>query len=364
MIKSYSYTGAKAYVLSFTNSGELLSARVANTLNSSGIASETSTCRVTNLKEYMHDIFQNGNILIFIGAVGIAVRAIAPHIKNKTTDPAVIVIDEAARFVIPILSGHIGHANRIANKISALIGAIPIITTATDTNDVFAFDSFAVDNGYAIVNTENIKYISGTMLDGKHVGLYSDFDIEGDIPPLVHLLGASNDEEEKLPEDNPVQGVYISLDIEKQPFDHTLILVPKCFHIGVGSRRNALFESVEELFIDALDDLSLPICAVASISSIDVKKDEPAILTLAEKYNIRFITYSAAELESVATHFTQSEFVHKTVGTGNVCEAAAFISSKHGEIVLPKRTKNGFTISVAQESWRVSFGISNGRTRS
>lgn len=138
-----------------------------------------------NLSEWTAENFQKSDALIFIGAVGIAVRAIAPHCKSKATDPAVIVLDERGRFAIPILSGHLGGANDLAKKLASICGAVPVITTATDIEGVFAVDEWAKAQNCHVLEPEHIKTVSSTLLADKAVYYDSQWKITGTQPKNV-----------------------------------------------------------------------------------------------------------------------------------------------------------------------------------
>ena len=153
--------------------------------------------------------FVQSDALIFVGAAGIAVRAIAPHCKSKTTDPAVVVVDECGRFAVPILSGHLGGANDLARAIAAVCGAVPVITTATDAHGIFAADEWAKHQNCMVLEPERIKLVSGKLLAGQPVYYRADFPVTGTVPsglfpadspgksrlcthPLPHWAGAAS----------------------------------------------------------------------------------------------------------------------------------------------------------------------------
>ncbi len=329
------------HLLYFTNTGEKTALRIATLLS---VVSDWNvrTQRGTPLNELVPSLFKRGSILVFIGAIGIAVRAVAPLLQSKTSDPPVIVVDEQGHYVIPILSGHVGGANRIAERIASLIGAVTVITTATDIHGVFAVDTFAIENGYAIVNPEMIKFVSAGLLEDMPVGLSVEYEIEGDLPKNIVL------------QEHGDVGIYIGTS-DKKPFDKTLHLLPKCFHVGIGAKRNIAFDALRAFFVETLQDHVIPIESIGSISSIAIKQDEEAINMLASRHRIPFRTYTVEELQQHERQFDSSEFVRSKTGVGNVCETSAWISSKKGKIVLGKTIRSGMTMAIAKEDWRIRF---------
>ncbi|MDR2117789.1 MAG: cobalt-precorrin 5A hydrolase [Planctomycetaceae bacterium] len=332
----------RLFLMSFTPNGDKLAKRIAEKLRKDS-QFVLHHKRVKRLADYIVSIFKKGHILVFIGAAGIAVRAIAPLLQNKMTDPAVIVIDETGRYVIPLLSGHVGRANHFAEQIATLIDAIPVLTTATDVNDVFAVDTFAVEKGYVIINPKMIKEISLQLLKKRNVGLTSEFEITGQPPNHVIIKNKG------------IIGIYIGTKSNYNPFTRTLHLLPKCFHIGIGTVRNIAFQKLNDFFQKTLKEQNIAVEWIGSLSSIDLKKNEKAILKLANYYNIPFHTYPAEKLRQLENLFSCSEFVHSVTGVGNICETSAYLASKHGKIIMSKTVNAGITLAIAKENWKVCF---------
>ena len=165
--------------LAFTDTGLALAKRLAAALPGS-----VARCGQdgTSLAEWTGVQFVQSDALIFVGAAGIAVRAIAPLCKSKTTDPAVVVVDECGRFAVPILSGHLGGANDLARTIAAVCGAVPVITTATDAHGIFAVDEWAKHQNCMVLEPERIKLVSGKLLAGQTVYYRADFPVAGTAP--------------------------------------------------------------------------------------------------------------------------------------------------------------------------------------
>lgn len=290
-----------------------------------------------SLSELMREIFDKYEAIIFIGACGIAVRAIAPYIKSKVFDPAVVVVDERAEFAVPILSGHIGGANELALKIAEITGAKPVITTATDTNGKFSVDVFAVKNNLHIADMRMAKLISAELLQGHKIGLYSEFKLEN-VPDCFC--------------ENAEIGICISHDGEKKPFLETLNLIPKNVVLGAGCKKGT--SDMIMLAGEFLAAHGISREAVCMIASIDLKKDEKAMNRLADELGVPFRTYTARELSEQIGEFTSSEFVKETVGVDNVCERAVCASG--AELAVKKTAKNGVTLAAGTISLKIDFG--------
>ena len=262
--------------------------------------------------QWTRERFAASDALLFIGACGIAVRAIAPLIKDKTTDPAVVVMDEAGQHVIPLLSGHIGGANALAIQIAEKTGATPVVTTATDLRGVPAVDTWAVENDCAIQNPAAIKAVSAAALAGRTVGVAIT---ERDIRP---------------------------------PFPVTLYLRPRTLALGVGCKKDTDPSIFEENALDFLRQCGVSLLSVKALATIDIKREEPALTRFCEKYRLPLLTYSADVLRAVPGVFAHSDFVQKTVGVGNVCERAAVLASG-GVLLMGKTAREGITLALAGE---------------
>ncbi len=291
--------------------------------------------------DFVGENFNLRDAFIFIGAAGIAVRLVAKHIKKKDVDPAVIVIDELGDFVIPILSGHIGGGNELAEEISDMIRATPVITTATDINKCFAVDVWATKLGCAIPETGEIKHISSAVLNGQKIGLFSDgFDVEGEIPPCFDLA------EKGI-------GVSVSLSGSSEHFEKEINIVPKIVTLGAGCRRGTPEDAFEAFILGFLEDNGICIAAVRTMASLDLKANEECMLAFSKKYCIPFVTYTAEQLNEVEGEFSHSDFVFKTTGVDNICERSA--SAEGGKLIIRKTAENGMTAAAALQDWKCKF---------
>lgn len=291
------------------------------------------------ITESVGQCFTRVDALIFIGACGIAVRAIAPYVKCKTTDPAVIVIDDQAIHTISLLSGHLGGANELTKELATLLGATPIITTATDVSGKFSVDDFARKHGCILDNLSLAKEVSARILI-EDIPLLSDFFYPKEMP-----FGL------KIAEELKTLGIYLTYH-KRAPFDKTLRLIYPSLHLGIGCRRGASLETIQELINEVFISYELEQKAIKSISSIDLKKEEEGMIALAKRYSVPFVCYSSEHLKEVLGEFTASDFVASVTGVDNVCERAAVLSSGSKELIVKKKSKHGVTIAVAKEEFR------------
>lgn len=296
--------------------------------------------------EWVKEQLEHHRALIFVGACGIAVRLIAPYIKDKLSDPPVLVVDELAQFVIPILSGHMGGANELAIELAGRLGATPVITTATDLHGCFAVDLFAKKNGLTIVNKEGIAQVSSRSLRGEQITVAVAEGIEVSCAPeWIELVPY------------PPKGradVLIALDIQENQENAILYLKARRLVLGIGCRKDKPLEELEAFIGSNLAKLGLEWSDVAVIASIDRKREEAGIVELAERYRIPFVVFSEEELRRVEGSFAHSEFVEQTVGVDNVCERAAMAAcGGEGRLLLSKQKENGMTMAIAEKKVRL-----------
>lgn len=314
--------------------------------------------------------------LLFIGACGIAVRAIAPFLTDKLNDMPVLVMDEQGCFVIPILAGHVGGANELALSLAEHMGSTPVITTATDLNHCFAVDLFAKRNALHIVNKDGIAKVSSRILAGEEVTMaVEEGHLQGEVSEDISVVSAelTEDVPAALTEsaidasaaliessaESPVV-TEASVDVLVAPASYgkgrLLTLRPKEYVIGIGCKRGKAAEQIDDFVHRVLKESGISMEQVAALVSIDRKKDEEGILWMSSHYGIPFVTYSAEELQQVEGSFHASEFVKSQVGVDNVCERAALrFSGPGGILITGKQAEDGITAAIAKRRWSVSF---------
>ena len=330
----------KAAVFSFSERGAALALDISKALKKDYDVSLMAPRG--DLKSSAAEMFSQTDAMIFVGACGIAVRAIAPLVASKVKDPAVVVVDERGNYAVSLLSGHIGGANDLTRTVAKAIGAQPVITTATEVNGRFSVDSWAAKQGLHISSMELAKLFSAQILK-KDLPLYSEVEISGTLPEGVFIA------------DNGDVGAAVTYrDIK--PFKHTLLLIPPVVHLGIGCRRGTSAEAIRAAVDRVLADNGIRREAVTSVSSVDVKSDEKGLLDYCSSEGLDVFFYSAERLSRITGDFSSSEFVAKTVGVDNVCERAAVCTAGDGAHLAVKKTgADGVTVAAAIENRRFSF---------
>lgn len=295
----------------------------------------------SSLTEWTGEQFASAEILIFVGAAGIAVRASAPWIRDKFLDPAVLAVDEQGKFVIPLLSGHMGGANAFARMLADALHGIPVITTATDLHGCFAVDVFAREHGLWISDRKLAKEMSAEALRGGSIGIFSDISIKKEEFP-----GCSFEKAGKI---NLYLGIWKKEQWkEKIPQENTLQLVPKTLTLGIGCRKNIAPEDLKTQVMKGLEEWGIWPQAVKNVATIALKKEEKAILNLCAEMGWNLRWFSPEELMKAEGNFSYSAFVERTVGVGNVCERAAVLGAG-APLLFRKTAGEGITMAAAQE---------------
>ena len=306
---------------------------------------------------WLQEAFATHMPILLVGAAGIAVRAIAPFIKKKTIDSAVLVIDETGKFVIPILSGHLGGANELAEQIAEGIHGTAVITTATDVNHLFAVDVFARKNGLRVENPEKIRYISAKLLRGEKISLTID---EKCMEEKRLRKLEPPDEVELVPwnrflERQEAAGEQKTVDVlvsrQTAFFSYAeLIVVPKNLVLGIGCRKGKSCGELLQQICALKPEKGFQLCDIAAIASIDVKEKESGLLELSQRLRVPFYVFSPEELLQVEGTFSSSKFVADTVGVDNVCERAAVAAADGGKLLMKKHAEDGMTLAVSEKS--------------
>ena len=330
-------------ITAFTRQGVTLAKKLSEDLNGTlylpkRLSDEMGFARVD---EFAERGFAQFDALIFVGACGIAVRAIAPYIRDKFTDPAVVSVDELGQFVVPLLSGHVGGANHLAKQVAKSTGGQAVISTATDLQDKFAVDVWAKNHHLDILDRTIAKEISAHILEGNSVGFTSQFSYTGELPAEL--------------QENSIQKIGICISNRAiKPYAKTLSLVPKILTLGIGCRRGTSCQTIQNRVSDVFAQYNLVWDGVCAICTIDRKGDEIGLLEFCEMHKLTLQCYTAEELQAVEGEFTASQFVLNTVGVDNVCERSACMGGN--TLLVSKQSGDGVTVAVSTGTIALHFG--------
>ena len=372
-------------IAGFTANGCVLAQKIANELEDARawapcrIAEEVGLPGFDSVGAWTGEAFAQGcDGIVFVGACGIAVRAVAPYVASKMHDPAVVCVDEAGRWAISLLSGHVGGANDLACRIARIVGATPVVTTATDVRGVFAIDEWAARCGLVIANPQLIKRVSGALLEGGHVGVRvgRQVSVAGKLPAgfVREECAGDTDSAGDIRKPRPAGAapahdsadtaralhahVHIGPELPGESDPDTLHLITRNAVVGVGCRRGCEPAILQDSVEAALAGLGLAPEAVSTLATIDLKAAEPAVVELAANHGWRLRTFSAQALAAQGGDFASSEFVRTHVGVDNVCERA--LACCGAARVLNKQAHQGTTVAVGLVPEVLSFDMKEG----
>lgn len=349
----------KIAIISVTNQGDHIAEKINEKIPCTIF--NRNTVRERGIKNIVGNVFNDFDAIIFMSSTGIAVRSIAGCVKSKVTDPAVLVIDASAKYVISLLSGHIGGANELTEKISNIIQAQPIITTATDSLGVVAPDVIAREHNLVIDSMKDCKDIAALIVEGKKMLFIDEDGIIATPKGYVSISEVENISKGITMKDNYheellkyVQGAVIvtnkleftkcnKMNLGNIP---TLKLIRKNIILGIGCRKDYDSILMSENVRGALEENNIHQNAVIEISTVEIKAKEKAILDLADEYKCNLKIHTIDEISKVEHLFEGSDFVRKTIGVSAVSDPCVYLSG--GEIFHHKTKMNGMTLSIGR----------------
>ena len=349
----------KIAILSITNNGRELALRIKESMKDVDVFFIKKDTDYKNdevivvnkgLKEFIPQIFDKYDYLVFIMATGIVVRTIAPLIISKFSDPAILVMDEKGNNIISLLSGHMGGANEMTLYMSDLLNSHPVITTATDVNKKSSLDMIAKKlNGHIDDFRDNVLKINSMLVNNEEVHLYIDGNYK-----INHQGFTLYDEKTDLDKVRNLVIVTNKKDINKilnkniENLNEKIIKVtPKDIVIGVGCKKNTDSKHMKNSLIKFLAEYNIDINAVKEIGSIEIKKDEKAIIDLAKFLDVKFKTFSVEEISKVDYLYEKSDWVKKNVGVYSVSDPVAHLLSE-GRVIINKQKYDGITFSIGR----------------
>lgn len=309
----------------------------------------------------LRETFDQYNCHIHIISVGAVVRMIKDLLVNKKTDPAIVCVDDAARFAICVLSGHVGRGNFFTQRIAESIEATPVITTASDVRGTLTVDILGRDLGWVLDDLDrNVTRGCAAVVNETRVALVQEtgepefWPLEKTLPPGVEY---STTLEAVRPDEYEILLIVSDREFAQSypaHFENSVIMRPKSLVLGLGCDRDTPFEIIERGVLHHLSAAGLSLKSVKSIASIDKKADEPGLIALSEKYGWPFQFYPAAQLDVVPGIENPSDVVKKHVGTVAVAEPACLLAAGAEKLLIPKQSykepadKHNMTIAIAR----------------
>ncbi|MBM7603000.1 cobalt-precorrin 5A hydrolase [Metabacillus crassostreae] len=305
-----------------------------------------------NVRMLLPSLFSSYKGIVMIISLGAVVRMIAPLLKDKKTDPAVVVIDDKGNHVISVLSGHLGGANELTKELADHLDATPVITTASDVQKTIPVDLFGRKFGWVWDSAEKLTPVSASVVNEEPVAIVQESGEKNwwnyDKPLPSHLTVYETMEEaiHAKPKAALLVTHRLLSNEEQQLLQNGVLYRPKVIALGIGCNRGTSLDEIEQVIQQTLEELKFSIKSVKAICSIDLKKDEEGLLAVAKKYQWDFTYYTPEQLNSVKID-TPSDTVFKYTGAYAVSEPAARLYSGADSLVITKKKSGNVTLSVA-----------------
>ncbi|MFP4393568.1 MAG: cobalt-precorrin 5A hydrolase [Desulfohalobiaceae bacterium] len=285
---------------------------------------------------------------IFICATGIVVRAIAPYLQDKTQDPAVLVLDQEGRYCVSLLSGHLGGANALTLQISRILGAEPVISTATDSAGIQAVDLLAQNKDLHIANPKALAAVNSALLQSAPLQVFDPLDRldlakkeqKGYYPQQVSSARDWNSQQPGIWVQEAARLSHLRQDLHLQ-------LIPRSLVLGLGCNRGTSGQEILELILQNLIKQNLSLTSIAALASIQAKSDEPGLIQAAYSLKVPLEFVSSEEIGQVQTP-NPSKAVFAHMGVYSVCEAAAMIKARSSKLLMAKTKSKNATLAIAR----------------
>ncbi|HWB10191.1 MAG TPA: cobalamin biosynthesis protein [Pirellulales bacterium] len=298
------------------------------------------------IKELTAEIWPRYEAIVYIVSLGAVVRTIAPFLKDKHVDPAVIVVDDKANFAISVLSGHVGGANELTERIASQLGAQAVVTTASDVGKTIPVDILGRELGWTTELDQNITKVSAAVVNEEPIAFVQETGEKNwwrrDTPLPKSIQIVSLDEARRF------KTVLIVTDrlVEEEFLSKAVIYRPKSLVLGMGCDRGVSCDEVERFVLSTLERHGLSFKSVRNLATVDLKQDEPALVEFCARHKLEMACYPSEQLKRVQAP-NPSATVEKYVGTPGVCEPAALLSSE-GDLVVTKQKAPMLTLAVAR----------------
>ncbi len=331
-------------IVALTPRGHTLGLRLALALGQGEVALAEGAVR-----QKLQDAFTSGRPLVCVMALGIVVRALGPLTHDKHTEPAVLAVDEAGRFVIPVLGGHAAGANALAHELARAIAAVPVITTASDALGLPAVELIGRDWRWQIESAVHLTAVAAAVVRGDQIAVWQDAGRRDWWQPFG-TWPTSFTRLDRWPPSRPWPGLLVISD-RAEPFDGfgpVVVYRPPTIVVGVGCKRGVPWAEIEAMFQEVWCAQGLALLSLGMVATAALKADEPGLIEFAERHAVPLCSYSLEELAVVGPLPTPSDAVRERLGIAGVAEPAAMLAANTRTLLVPKQRGRRITMALAR----------------